>query len=189
MHAKYLGFLTLGVSALYGCAPISRESCINDSSYDIGHAAAMDNANRKDRQLKVSKICGKQGREIDEAGYAAGFAAGTKAFCEPDNGYRWGVAGKRYNGVCANPAFSAAYEHGFGVYLIEKRRAETEKRRADIRDRLTGIRARLVTIGRVLDEDAALTDERKRELLREEDRLLLERSDLLAEQSGLPLPI
>ena len=189
MYAKYLGFLTLGTAVLYGCAPISRESCANDSAYDIDHAAAMDNADRQERQLKVSKICGKQGREIDDAGFAAGFEAGTKAFCEPGYGYRWGFAGRRYNGICANTAFSAAYEDGFGVYLIEKRRAEAEKRRTDIRDRLTGIRARLVTIRRLLDEDVALTDQRKRRLLHEEDSLLLERSDLLAEQSSSPLPI
>ena len=182
MRAKCLGFLTLGASALYGCAPISRESCINDSSYDIGHAAAMDNANRQDRQLKVSKICGKQGREIDEAGYSAGFVEGTKAFCVADFGYQWGAAGRSYNGICKSGAFSAAYEDGFSVYLIEKRRT-------DIRSRLTGIRDRLAVIGWALDESTTLTDKRKRELLNEVDRLLLERSDLLAEQSGLPLPI
>ncbi len=187
MRAIFLGILTLAAFALHGCAPISRESCINDSSYDIGHAAAMDNADQKDRQLKVSKICGKQGREIDEAEYSVGFAAGTKAFCEPDNGYRWGIAGRKYNGICASAAFSAAYDEGFGVYLVEKRRAELDKRRADIRDRLTGIRDRLASISRTLDEKETLTEERRRQLLREEDRLLLERSDLLAEQRSLPL--
>lgn len=163
---------------LNSCAPISRESCRNDSAFDIGYKAAMNNADQNDRGLNITKTCRKQGREIDLSEYSAGFESGTKIFCLPDNGYRWGRTGRGYNGICANPEFSAAYEDGLSIY-------RTEQRRTAIRDRLVGIRWRLSTIAKLFDEDKTLTEERKRELRREEERLLLERSDLLAEQRGL----
>ena len=174
-------FLILAIScgALVGCAPISRESCINDSAYDIGYAAAMDNADRIDRLQSVSKICGKEGREVDIAEFTEGFDAGTNAFCVADNGYRWGLRGRGYNGACADPAFGAAYDDGLRIYKVQQRRTA-------IRDKLESIRSRIDSIQRTLDEDETLTEQRKRELMREWDGLLLKRSDLLAEQRSLP---
>lgn len=171
-------FSIIGAAALYGCAPISRESCLNDSAFDIGYDAAMDNADPEVRRRDVSKVCQKQGREIDMLEYSNGFEAGAKAFCVPDNGYRWGLKGRGYNGTCADPAFGAAYDDGLRVYRVEQRLTA-------IRDRLHGIRSRLSLIAKLFDEDKTLSDERKRELRREEADLLLERGDLLAEQRSL----
>ena len=178
---QILKFLILAIAfgAVAGCAPISRESCINDSAYDIGYAAAMDNADRVNRLQSVSKICGKEGREVDEAEYTEGFDAGTSAFCVVDNGYRWGLRGRGYNGVCADPAFGAAYDDGLRIYKVQQRGKA-------IRERLETIRSRVTNIQRVLDEDQTLTEERRRKLMREWDGLLLERRDLLAEQQSLP---
>lgn len=178
MQIRSLLILTF-VAALYGCATISEESCAYDSAYDIGYAAAMDNVERADHLSVVSKICGKQGRDIDIAEYSDGFAAGTSDFCQPEFGYRWGIKGRSYNGICANPAFGAAYEDGRRIYKVEKRRSA-------IRERLEEIRSKLANISKLLDEDDTLTDERKRELLRKEDSLRLERRDLIAEQASLP---
>jgi Protein of unknown function (DUF2799) len=180
LSMRILGFVLalLCGCVLAGCAPISRDSCINDSAYDIGYAAAMDNADREDRLRDVSKICAKQGRKIDMAEYAEGFEAGIKIFCAPDNGYRWGLRGRSYNGICRDPAFGAFYEDGRRVFKIEQRRVA-------IRDRLSGIRDRLSGIAKQFDEDKSLSEEHKRQLRREEDKLLLERQDLLAEQRGL----
>lgn len=171
--------LTIAFGTLASCAPISRESCINDSAYDIGYAAAMDNADRMNRLQSVSKICGKEGREVDVAGYTEGFDAGTSAFCVADNGYRWGLRGRGYNGICADPAFGAAYDDGLRIYKIQQRGKA-------IRERLEMIRSRVANIQRILDEDKTLTEERRRKLSREWDGLLLERRDLLAEQQSLP---
>jgi hypothetical protein len=175
-----LCFLLLTGVGLSSCAPVSRESCINDSGYDIGYSAAMDNADRATRLRAVNKICGKQGREVGLAEFNAGFEAGTAAFCVPDNGFRWGKMGRSYNGVCASEDFGAAYEDGLRIHKIEQRRKA-------ITDRLDQIRFRLSGITKMLDEDKTLTPERRRALVREEDQLLLERRDLLAEQSSLPL--
>ena len=175
MKSGHFAFLAFILASVSGCAPISRESCINDSSYDIGYAAAMDNAERAERLRDANKICGKQGREVEASGYDQGFEAGTRTFCAVDNGYRWGLRGRGYNGVCADPSFGAAYDDGLRVYKVEQRRKA-------ISERLETIRSRLTNIAKLFDEDKALTEERKRALLREQDQLFLERRDLLAER-------
>jgi Protein of unknown function (DUF2799) len=114
-----------GFGFLASCAPISRESCINDSAYDIGFAAAMDNAEPGSRYQRISKICAKQSRAVDVAEYDRGFTAGTERFCSnPDNGYRWGRQGRSYNGVCVNAEFNVAHENGLRLQKTEKRQAE-----------------------------------------------------------------
>lgn len=164
---------------LVACAPISRESCASDSAYDIGFAAAMDNAEPGSRYQRISTICAKQRRAIDVAEYDRGFEGGTANFCSnPDNGYRWGRQGRSYNGVCANAEFSVAHEDGLRLH-------KTEKRQAEIRLRLDRIRDRLVWIADILKNDKSLSEDRRRTLVTEEDRLLIERSDLLAEQRSL----
>ena len=168
-----------GFGFLAACAPISRESCINDSAYDIGFAAAMENAEPDDRYQRISKICAKQSRTVDVVEYDRGFEVGTANFCSsPDNGYRWGRQGRNYNGVCASAEFSLAYENGLRLHKVEKREAE-------IKLRLDRIRDRLVSISDMLKNDKSLSEDKRRALAAEEDSLLLERSDLLAEQRSL----
>jgi hypothetical protein len=178
---KKLAVLILSVPlffALASCATISKESCLQDSWYDIGFNGAADNKDRADHISDVTKICGKLGVSADMPLYSKGFEDGTRQFCDPDNGYQWGLKGRSYNGICANPRFSAAYDDGYRIYTIEQRRNA-------ITSRLSSIRDRLAAIDKALDEKT-LTEEQKRKLTREFDKLLLERSDLLAEQRSLP---
>lgn len=168
-----VALLMLAIALPAGCAPISRESCLNDSAFDIGRVAALDNAERAIRLREVGKICGKAGRQIDEAEFAQGFEAGLSVFCEPSNGYRWGRQGRAYNGICADTEFGIAYEDGLEAYRLEQRQKEVRDRLAQIRDRLSSIATKL--------SDKNLPDEDRRRLLAEQDRLLLERSDLRAE--------
>jgi Protein of unknown function (DUF2799) len=128
--------------------------------------------------MLIAMIVCKQGREIEIDGYSTGFDAGTRAFCTADNGYSWGLKGRTYNGICADPSFSAAYEDGQRIFRVEQRRTA-------IRDRLEDIRTRLTNISGLLDEDKTLSEERRRALVRQHDELLRERRDLLAEQQSL----
>jgi Protein of unknown function (DUF2799) len=163
-----------------GCATISEKSCRYDSWHDIGYSAAMKNADHADHISDVDKICGKLGIIVDYDQYKAGFAEGTRDFCVPANGFQWGLKGNIYNGVCANPAFNAAYDDGHHIYKIEQRKMA-------ITNRLESIRGRLDKIATQLDEDKTLTDEQRRKLQREYDNLMLERKDLLSEQRSLPI--
>lgn len=166
------------IFSLSSCATISKNSCMQDSWYDIGFKGAMDNKDRADHISDVTKICGKLGVTVDRTLYDQGFTQGTARFCDPDNGHQWGLNGKSYNGICANPAFSAAYTDGTRIY-------QAEQRRNTITSRLTSIRDRLAAIDAALDEKT-LTQENKRKLEREGNALLLERDDLIIEQRRLP---
>lgn len=172
------GLCTTLLFALSSCATISKKSCLQDSWYDVGFKAGSENKDRADHISDVTKICGKLGVTADIPLYAKGFEDGTRQFCEPGNGYRWGLKGRSYNGICASSQFSAAYDDGYRIYKIEQRRAEITRRLSSIRDRLAAI-------DKNLDEET-LSDEQKRKLAREFDTLLRERSDLQAEQRSLP---
>lgn len=150
---------------------------MQESAYDIGYDAALENADRDGRFERVSKICIKQDRVVDRAQYLEGFAAGTAAFCEVGNGFGWGRRGRAYNGICQDAEFDMAYDAGLRAYKVEKRMEE-------IRSRLEYIRGRLSSITDILRNEP-LTDERRRALIAEEDRLIIERSDLLTEQQSL----
>jgi Protein of unknown function (DUF2799) len=160
------------------CATISKDSCRNDSWYDIAFKGAMDNHDRADHISDITKTCGKIGIGVDLNLYERGFADGTRQFCEPDNGYQWGLKGRLYNGICANPEFSSAYDDGYEIYKIRQRRNEIDNRLAVIEGRLAGITQEL--------EAENLTKEKKRSLEREYNKLLSERSDLKAEKYSLP---
>ncbi len=163
---------------LTGCATISKDSCLQGNWYDVGFEGASQNKDLTDHISDVTKICGKLGVSVDMPLYAKGFDEGTRQFCDPDNGYQWGLKGRSYNGICASTRFSQAYDDGYRIYTIEQRRTS-------ISGRLSSIRDRLAAIDKALDEKT-LTEEQKRKLTREFDKLLLERSDLLAEQRSLP---
>jgi hypothetical protein len=172
-------FLLPVTFTMASCATISKDSCRNDSWYGVGFKGGIENHDRADHISDVDKICGKLGITVDLPEYEQGFAAGTERFCEPGNGYQWGLKGRSYNGICANSEFSAAYADGYRIYQVEQRRSAIQSRLSTIRDRLAKLSVQL-------DEDKALTDEERRKLLRQYDDLLLERSDLLAEQRSLP---
>ena len=167
-------FLMLG-----SCATISKKSCMTDSWYDVGFKGAIDNHDRADHISDVTNTCGKLGISVELDAYESGVEDGTRQFCEPSNGYQWGLKGRNYNGICANPAFSAAYSEGQFVYKIEQRRSA-------ISSQLSSIRSRLGAISKELDAVPAPTADQKQKLNREYDKLLLERSDLTAEQYSLP---
>jgi hypothetical protein len=179
-QTSLLLFASALLAMLTGCATISEDSCRHDSWRDIGFDAAMRNHGHADHVSDVTKICGKLGITVDYDQYEDGFGEGTRAFCDPANGFNWGRKGKSYNGVCANPQFSAAYNEGYDIYRIEQRHIAIRSRLGSIRDRLANITARL-------DEDRTLSDEQRNKLLREFDNLLLERRDLLSEQRALPI--
>ncbi len=179
---RKIGFLLL-VTPLFlmlgNCATISKKSCINDSWYDVAFKGAIDNHDRADHIKDVTNTCGKLGIGVDLDVYERGFQDGTRLFCEPDNGYQWGLKGRSYNGICANPAFSAAYRDGQEDYNIKQRRDAINARLSSIRNRLDAISKELTAV-------PAPTDAQKQSLKREYDKLLLERSDLNAELYSLP---
>ncbi len=172
-------FVTPLTLMLGNCATISKQSCMTDSWYDVAFKGAMNNHDRADHIKDVTNTCGKLGIGVDLDVYEQGFQDGMRQFCEPNNGYQWGLQGRAYNGVCASPAFSAAYRDGQEDFNIKQRRSAISSRLLDIQNRLD-------TISKELMATPPPTDLQKQTLKREYETLLRERSDLTAEQYSLP---
>ena len=84
--------------------------------------------------------CAGHGVTPDFEAYMGGRDKGLAQFCRPQNGYRLGVRGYRYTGVCPSeqePAFQAAHIDGYGLYQRRAtvsrigKRLRNSKRRAD----------------------------------------------------------
>lgn len=78
---------------------------------------------------KHRKACAKHGVRSDLALYQRGRAEGLQEFCQPSNGYRLGVRGGSYGGVC--PAelehrFLSAFEAGHQLYSLRARVSNAE---------------------------------------------------------------
>lgn len=101
-----------------------------------GRAASALGGRRRD--------CAEHGVTPDFAAYMAGHRSGIAQFCRPANGYRLGVSGYRYGGVCParlEPAFLAAHADGYGLYqrgaTVDrlKHRLERKRSRSDSLER------------------------------------------------------
>ena len=63
--------------------------------------------------------CAPYGVTADIMAYLDGRDEGLREYCKPQNGYRAGTEGRRYNNVCPpelEPAFSRAHADGMGLY-------------------------------------------------------------------------
>ncbi|MEJ2155282.1 MAG: DUF2799 domain-containing protein [Desulfobacteraceae bacterium] len=85
------------------------------------------------------KACAKHGIAPDLAAYEAGRQTGLKVWCTPRNGYRLGLKGKRYNGVCPElleDAFVEALGRGRAVYgyanQVKKARQELKEMHVEL---------------------------------------------------------
>jgi uncharacterized small protein (DUF1192 family) len=77
-----------------------------------------------DRIAQHRKACAKYGVTTNLALYQQGREQGLREFCQPANGYRIGVRGGTYAGVCPTnlePAFVAAFDSGHQLYALESR--------------------------------------------------------------------
>jgi hypothetical protein len=80
------------------------------------------------------KACAEHGVTPNFEAYMAGRDKGLAQFCRPQNGYRLGVRGYRYSGVCPSErenAFLSAHSDGYGLY---KRRASVSRIRKRLRN-------------------------------------------------------
>ena len=112
------------------------------------------------------KACAEHGVTPDFEAYMAGRDTGLAQYCRPRNGYRLGVRGIRYSGVCPaeqEPAFQAAHTEGYGLYQRRvtvsnvAKRLRNRKRRADkIEYELVETTAQLVNAGVEISKRAAM---------------------------------
>jgi uncharacterized small protein (DUF1192 family) len=125
-----LVFATLALVAISvsGCSSMSKTECLavdwRTIGYEDGVAGYPGNHIAKHR-----KACAKHGVRSDLALYQEGRAQGLQEYCQPVNGYRLGVRGGGYGGVCPaelESPFLAAFEAGHELYSLRARVANAE---------------------------------------------------------------
>jgi Protein of unknown function (DUF2799) len=110
-----------------GCSSMSKNECLTVDWRTVGYEDGVDGY-PGDRIAQHRKACAKYGVSTDLALYQQGREQGLREYCQPANGYRIGVRGGSYVGVCPTqlePAFVAAFDSGHQLYVLEARVSTT----------------------------------------------------------------
>ncbi|MCL1090702.1 DUF2799 domain-containing protein [Shewanella profunda] len=170
---RYLNLASaLGALCLTQCTSLSLEECSSSDWYTLGLADGNRGATAA-RLNQYQKDCHEFNLKVDSSQWQQGYQQGLINYCLPENGYRVGLEGESYYGVCSDNQFVERYNQGHQQYLVNKRLAE-------IADRLNAIDSEISSINNTLN---SLTD--KAELLKQKNTLLNEKSHLLDERSRL----
>ena len=162
--------LTILLFAIAGCAGMDAEECATADWRAIGYedgaqgqGAAYFGTHRK--------ACAGHGVMADFDAYLAGRAAGVAHFCRPQNGYRLGLQGEPYAGICPaelEGAFLAAHADGYGLYErgaaldhIRRRLHHSQERAQRIEYRLAESTALLISPALAPTERATVVVELK----------------------------
>ena len=118
-----LACLGLVVVALSGCASMSKSECAAVDWKTIGYEDGA--AGRSgERIADHRRACVKYGVVPDLDLYQVGRQQGLREYCRPENGYRVGVSGGSYEGLCPaemGDAFVNAYDSGRKLYSLRRR--------------------------------------------------------------------
>jgi hypothetical protein len=125
-----LGLLTALLLLTSGCATLNESECRSVDWQIIGYEDG-GRGNALERIGQHRKACAKYGIAPDLAAYQRGRDAGLREYCRPTNGFRAGIAGRSYSGVCPvdlEEAFVEAYESGHHLYELRARVTDIENR-------------------------------------------------------------
>lgn len=112
--------------------------------------------------------CNDAGFNVDRAAWQHGQTLGLSLYCSPDNGYRVGLRGETYNGVCPNTQFVKQYNLGYQAYQVKTRLSEIE--------------TELQRIDWQLDTIDSKEKEKRQRLKESRSRLISERNRLIRPQ-------
>ena len=119
--------------AAAGCATLDKSECREADWTIIG---LEDGASGRPVSYieRHRETCAEHGVKPDLALYQRGHAEGLKQFCNADNGFRRGRAGRSYNNVCPaelNGQFLAGYETGRQLHALT---TDINRMQNDVRD-------------------------------------------------------
>jgi hypothetical protein len=117
---------------------MSKDECLAVDWRTIGYEDGVE-GRPGDHIAEHRKACAKYGVRADLDMYQQGRSQGLREFCQPVNGYRIGVRGGTYYGVC--PAelerpFLSAFDSGHQLYVLSARvsnvQAELDSKRREL---------------------------------------------------------
>jgi hypothetical protein len=133
-------FVSITALLISGCASMGKDECLHADWQIIGY----EDGARGYAGTRIGvhrKACAKHGIAPDMAAYEAGRLKGLQEWCTPRNGYRLGLKGNRYNGVCPQSLespFIEAMGRGRAVHGYEK---QVQKARQELKEMRAGLEA------------------------------------------------
>jgi hypothetical protein len=112
-----------GLFALSGCATLNEQEC---KTADWGRLGYNDGAAgyAESRIAEHAEACAKIGIRPNAALWRSGWDKGVLTYCTPNVGWREGLAGHSYSGVCRGrneEAFLGPYRTGTEIHRLESR--------------------------------------------------------------------
>jgi hypothetical protein len=118
---RTLPLLVIVTISLQGCGTLSPDECQTADWYTTGYQDGLQG--RVSRSVaEHHESCAKRDVAARVASYSQGRDHGLKQFCSPRNGFRLGLEGLPYNGVCpagAEREFLPAYGQGKEIFDAE----------------------------------------------------------------------
>lgn len=171
----------LFLAALAGCSSkgMQEEECLTADWRAVGYEDGAQGYGPQYFGVR-RKECAEHGVAADFDAYMGGREEGLAHYCRPQNGYRAGVAGYAYEGVCppeVEAAFMAAHADGFGLYQRRVAMQNIGKRLRYSRQRAQEIEYELVDKGGMMVNPALTVADRT--------ALAIELKNLAQEKAGL----
>ena len=117
------------VSLLSACASLSEDECRIGDWRGIGFSDGAAGTGL-DILEKHREACAEYGVAPNLDAYMAGRNQGLSEFCQPSSGYRQGMSGRDYEGVCSNfdePAFIEAYHAGLRIRALQNEKKNLDR--------------------------------------------------------------
>ena len=138
LMSRAILFVSITALLISGCASMGKDECLHADWQIIGY----EDGARGYAGTRIGvhrKACAKHGVAPDMAAYEAGRLKGLQEWCTPRNGYRLGLKGNRYNGVCPQSLespFIEAMGRGRAVHGYEK---QVQKARQELKEMRAGL--------------------------------------------------
>jgi len=134
MKFKILAAIT--ALSLTQCTSLNLEQCKHSDWYTLGMTDGNSGAASSTLNEYIED-CSEFGLSVNTELWTAGYRAGLKNYCQPENGYNQGLQGAYYNGVCSNNEFVKRYNEGHRQFEIKNEIAKIQSRLRDIDRELT----------------------------------------------------
>lgn len=150
-----------------GCASMSQQECAATDWQTVGYEDGV-NGYSGGRIAHYRTACSKYGVAPDLARYQSGREQGLREFCRPANGYRLGVNGGSYGGVCPNDLeapFVSAFNAGHELYTLQARVWNADAQLDAKRRELSGIEHGIVANSAPVVSDQTTSEQRAQALV------------------------
>ncbi len=160
-------FLIAGLALLASCQTMSPEACQTANWRALGEVDGAAGATLSKFEARQND-CAKTGVTADFASYALGRDYGLQTFCQPASGFRAGLSGYSYAGVCTGHMeadFMLGYSDGARAYAARQEMSSAESAVASARSERDRLQDKIKAFEETLRKPGA-TDAEKAEARR-----------------------